>query len=171
MNDNTLFATLAAQLSTEGLEALNLALRFIAGIKEEMLPDQQSSLTQGKTDNAKANSKAQSFRRWLVRQIYEPELRAELVDRIVNLYTSGQASVSEIKETINKARTLKRAFVNSDGMKGKQSMWLTIGAWCKSKYISAGWGWDKTTPRLEPAPAKLRSVEEIVEERLEKERL
>ena len=90
-----------------------------------------------------------AYRGKLVRAIWSPMLRSELVDRIVALKESGVPEY-EITAAIQNAKQEEQA-------SGKP-VWKSVGAWCKQKYITLGVEWIKCAPDTEPKPEPLAPV-------------
>lgn len=115
-------------------------------------------------------AKIKRFRNVVVRKIWEPDLRAELVDRIVDLTVNGFVRPSEVNKIIDKATHRKRLYDETNGAKGTESIWRTIGAWVKQRWQESGRTWTATNKRLEPQPPEQKSVVDAIEERWEQER-
>lgn len=107
--------------------------------------------------------KVQRYRTFIVRKMWEPDLRAELVDRIVELVVNGFVTYQEVDQIIEKAAQRKRRYDDTNGAKGSESMWRTIGAWTKEKWIETGRSWTATNKRLEPRPPEQKSITEVME--------
>lgn len=94
------------------------------------------------------------LRQTIVEDIWESDLRAELVDRCVDLAVSGVVTVAELHKAIQRSKAKNQQFKDSGGLRGSESIWRPLGAWCKRKYEDVGRVWTKTNQRLEPAPPR-----------------
>lgn len=138
-------------------EAVRKSLEYASEYKEERAKIQSDANAPVARDgklppNRFPADKVARLRSLLVRDIWEPDLRAELVDRCVRLVASGVCNGTELKKAIAHAKEKKRAFEESDGKRGSDSLWKPLGVWCKGKYEAAGVAWSKTDKRLEPQP-------------------
>lgn len=159
-------------LSREGMERFSDALALFCEMKDELEGINKTIQSQQPTIQAHpvswSEGKIKSFRSLVVRKIWEPDLRAELVDRIVDLVVNGYVKPDEVGQIVEKAQRRKRQFEETNGVKGCESVWRTIGSWTKERWIQSGRQWTATSKQLEPKPQKPRSVLEIVEEELER---
>ena len=99
---------------------------------------------------------AAKLRRAIVRDVWEPDLRAELVDRCVNLVATKRVTLSELKQAIADAKEKRRQYELTGGKSGAESIWKPLGAWCRGRYEAAGIVWTKTDKLLEPEPPRSR---------------
>lgn len=159
-------------LPEEVVEEVTRGLKFFAALRERYNNATSEQTEQQPTIQARpvswSEGKIKSFRSLVVRKIWEPDLRAELVDRIVDLVVNGYVKPDEVGRIVEKAQRRKRQFEETNGVKGCESVWRTIGSWAKERWIQSGRQWTATSKQLEPKPQKPRSVLEIVEEELER---
>ena len=159
-------------LPEEVVEEITRGLKFFAALRERYNNATSEQTEQQPTIQARPVSwpegKIKSFRSLVARKIWEPDLRAELVDRIVDLVVSGYVRVEEVEKIVEKAQRRKLQFEETNGVKGCESVWRTIGAWTKERWIQSGRQWTATSKQLEPKPQRRRSVLEIAEEELER---
>lgn len=138
------------------------ALQNRTGNKEQPATQQPAPVKEARPLNWPAD-KVQRYRIFLVRKMWETDLRAELVDRIVELVVNGFVTYQEVDQIIEKATQRKRRYDETNGAKGSESMWRTIGAWTKEKWIETGRSWTATNKRLEPRPPEQKSITEVME--------
>lgn len=134
----------------------------------ELTPQQPAPIKQARPLNWPAD-KVQRYRTFIVRKIWEPDLRAELVDRVVELVVNGFVTYQEVDQIIEKAAQRKRRYDDTNGEKGSESMWRTIGAWTKEKWIESGRAWTATNKRLEPKPPEVKPITEVVEPTIQRD--
>lgn len=101
--------------------------------------------------SANANGK---MRANLVSEIWEPELRVELVDRIVAAYDRGWIDAVSLRAAIKRAQDRKSEYDRTNGARGKDAVWKTLASWCKGIYETNGYEWRATASALEPRPQK-----------------
>lgn len=99
--------------------------------------------------SAKENGK---MRANLVAEIWEPELRVELVDRIVAAYDRGWIDAVSLRAAIKRAQDRKSEYDRTNGARGKDAVWKTLASWCKGIYETNGYEWRATASALEPRP-------------------
>ena len=159
-------------LTREGMERFSDALALFYEMKDELEGINQTVQAQQPTIQARpvswSEGKIKSFRSLVARKIWEPDLRSELVDRIVDLVVSGYVRVEEVEKIVEKAQRRKLQFEETNGVKGCESVWRTIGSWTKERWIQSGRQWTATSKQLEPQPHRQRSPLEIAEEQLER---
>lgn len=100
----------------------------------------------------------QRFRRLLVRDLYEPGLHAELLDRAVLAFASRIVTSREIEMAVRKAKEDRALFERSNGFRGSSTLWRSFALSVKTWYDEAGYFWTPTRNRREPAPRR-REVE------------
>lgn len=103
-------------------------------------------------------ARIERLRRAVVQEIWEPDLRSELVDRCVKLVATGIVTASELRQAIALAKEKRRIYEETGGLRGSESAWKPLGAWCKEKFENAGVVWTKTDKRLEPKPNSPKPV-------------
>lgn len=106
------------------------------------------------------DSQLASFRAKLVNQIWESDLRADLVDRIVFAYDGGYFDVPTLRSAIRRAKSRKADYERSNGLKGKDAIWKTLASWLKGVYESHGVEWTPTASALEPRPEAPAALDE-----------
>ena len=116
-----------------------------------------------------AENKA-ALRRHIVKGIWAPDLKAELVDRLILLMESHTIRGYELNAAIQDAQYKYEQFKTTQGAKGSSAVWKPVAYWAKQKYESAGVRWDKCSGAQEPplpkeAPPELRTAtpEEVAE--------
>ena len=100
----------------------------------------------------------QRFRRLLVRELYEPGLHAELLDRAVLAFAARIVTSREIETAVRKAKEDRALFERSNGFRGTSTLWRSFALSVKTWYDEAGYFWTPTRNRREPAPER-REVE------------
>lgn len=100
----------------------------------------------------------QRFRRLLVRELYEPGLHAELLDRAVLAFAARIVTSREIETAVRKAKEDRALFDRSNGFRGSSTLWRSFALSVKTWYDEAGYFWTPTRNRREPAPER-REVE------------
>lgn len=100
----------------------------------------------------------QRFRRLLVRELYEPGLHAELLDRAVLAFAARIVTSREIETAVRKAKEDRALFKRSNGFRGSSTLWRSFALSVKTWYDEAGYFWTPTRNRREPAPER-REVE------------
>ncbi|MBR0225298.1 MAG: hypothetical protein IJL92_04485 [Thermoguttaceae bacterium] len=154
-----IFDTLFDKLTPTDKAALTAALGWFASIEREYSQKENAAV-----DERKASSEEKPFqtdyaaklRRAIVRDVWEPDLRAELVDRCVNLVATKRVTLSELKKAIAEAKEKRRQYELTGGKSGAESIWKPLGAWCRGRYEAEGLVWTKTDKLLEPEPPRLR---------------
>jgi len=152
MNTETMIG-LYRQLPSETQSACAFALKLFTSLN-------QSSASSRWTPSAPPTSRARTltperrsrFRAWLVSKVWEPDLRSELVDRIVFAYEQGFVDASEVKAAVRNALDRKLDHERTGGNKGKDAIWKTLASWCKSVFETHGVEWTATASVLEPRP-------------------
>lgn len=100
----------------------------------------------------------QRFRRLLVRELYEPGLHAELLDRAVLAFAARIVTSREVESAVRKAKEDRALFERSNGFRGSSTLWRSFALSVKTWYDEAGYFWTPTRNRREPAPVR-REVE------------
>ncbi|MBQ9813531.1 MAG: hypothetical protein IJM54_09495 [Thermoguttaceae bacterium] len=93
--------------------------------------------------------KARSFRDWLLRDLYEPGLHADLIDRTICAVWKKYVGLNEVKIAIREAQEEKRVREATNGYKGAKTLWQTFCLRVKSWYDEAGVRWTPTSFRRE----------------------
>lgn len=100
----------------------------------------------------------QRFRRLLVRELYEPGLHAELLDRAVLAFAARIVTSREVESAVRKAKEDRTLFERSNGFRGSSTLWRSFALSVKTWFDEAGYFWTPTRNRREPAPER-REVE------------
>ena len=96
----------------------------------------------------------QRFRRLLVRDLYEPGLHAELLDRAVLAFAARIVTSREVESAVRKAKEDRALFERSNGFRGSSTLWRSFALSVKTWFDEAGYFWTPTRNRREPAPAR-----------------
>ena len=99
-----------------------------------------------------ATPKAQRLRARIVREIYEPGLHADLVDRAVLAVVMGIATPAELRAAINQSKDEKRLMEQTNGYRGRRAIWQTFALIVKSWFDAEGICWTRTSLKREPKP-------------------
>ena len=100
----------------------------------------------------------QRFRRLLVRDLYEPGLHSDLLDRAVLAFAARIVTSREVESAVRKAKEDRALFERSNGFRGSSTLWRSFALSVKTWYDEAGYFWTPTRNRREPAPER-REVE------------
>lgn len=98
-------------------------------------------------------AKNDDLRAYIVGRVWTGDLRAELVDRIVDAVTSGMTSQSELTRKIDEALRACTRYKETNGRGGTRAPWIVLTAWLKRVYAANGRVWEPTAAALEPRPA------------------
>lgn len=111
-----------------------------------------------------------ALRRHIVKGIWAPDLKAELVDRLILLMESHTIRAYELNAAIQDAQYKHEQFKTTQGAKGTSAVWKPVAYWAKQKYENAGVRWDKCTgapepplPKEEPPELRAATPEEVAE--------
>lgn len=96
----------------------------------------------------------EKYRAALVAQIWSDDLRAELVDRVVDLVANGDALGAEVDDEIRRANYAVNLYKETDGARGIKAHWVAFTAFCKRKYSATGRVWTVPESKLEPQPTR-----------------
>ena len=96
--------------------------------------------------------KVKKLRTKLAREIYEPGIHSELIDRAVAAVVKKLATVEELRAAVNRAKDDKRLLATTNGFRGVTSLWRSFALSVKNWYDEAGYAWTPTSNRREPAP-------------------
>ena len=99
-----------------------------------------------------ATPKAQRLRARIVREIYEPGLHSDLVDRAVLAVVMGLATPAELRAAINQSKDEKRLMEQTNGYRGRRAIWQTFALIVKSWFDAEGFYWTRTSLKREPKP-------------------
>lgn len=153
------FQTLPKSVQSDTLGGLKAFAAFAAEYKG-LEPAPEKSIEEKKyleTTAPMPKSQRAKFRDKIVRDIWSPELRSELVDRILLLVESKTATTREVGAAIKNAKAKSEAY----------DVWKPVASWCKQKFEDAGAEWAPCAPGLEPQPeaeantARAASPEEV----------
>lgn len=101
---------------------------------------------------------ASKLRAQLVAQIWEPDLRRELVDRVVVAFDRNWIDAATLKAAIAQAKDKKREYER--GGAGADSIWKPIASWIKGVFEANGVRWTPTASAVEPRPRRRREKRE-----------
>ena len=96
--------------------------------------------------------KVKKLRTKLAREIYEPGIHSELIDRAVVAVVKKLATVEELRAAVNRAKDDKRLLATTNGFRGVTTRWRSFARSVKNWYDEAGYTWTPTSNRREPAP-------------------
>lgn len=96
--------------------------------------------------------KVKKLRTKLAREIYEPGIHSELIDRAVVAVVKKLATVEELRAAVNRAKDDKRLLATTNGFRGVTTLWRSFALSVKNWYDEAGYTWTPTSNRREPAP-------------------
>ena len=155
---------------TRELILINKQIKQKFSVSEKPEPQQEQRKTidaladdfAAKTESADA----QRLRAKLARDIYEPGIHAQLIDRAVLAVAAGIATCKELKAAVNAAKENLRLYKVTNGFKGAATLWRSFALSVKSWYDAAGFAWTATDWRREPQPKPLFDLAAI-ERRLE----
>lgn len=99
-----------------------------------------------------ATPKAQRLRARIVREIYEPGLHSDLVDRAVLAVVMGLATPAELRAAIQQSKNEKRLLEQTNGYRGRRAIWQTFALIVKSWFDAEGFYWTRTSLKREPKP-------------------
>lgn len=99
-----------------------------------------------------ATPKAQRLRARIVRDIYEPGLHSDLVDRAVLAVVMGLATPAELRAAIQQSKDEKRLMEQTNGYRGRRAIWQTFALIVKSWFDAEGFYWTRTSLKREPKP-------------------
>ena len=97
----------------------------------------------------------------IVSDIWEPDLRSELVDRVVYAVSTKLVDSTTLKIVIDKAIAAKKEYADTGGRRGKDSNWTTLATWLKGVYEQNQIKWTSTKGAVEPRPRQ-RSVADLL---------
>lgn len=94
----------------------------------------------------------------IVSKIWEPDLRRELVDRIVYAFDHNWIDAATLKAAISKAKAAKNDYERSQGAVGRDSVWKSLGCWIKGVFSANGERWTPTGSAVEPRPVPKKAA-------------
>lgn len=94
----------------------------------------------------------------LVREIYEPTLHADLVDRAVAALRLRYVTPKEFRAAINESKDVCRQHEATRGYKGKYRIWETFALRVKGWFDAVGVQWEQTSFRREQAPSVPQAI-------------
>ena len=97
--------------------------------------------------------KAARLRDKLARDLWEVNLKAELLDRAIELYKAGVVTAEEIRAAVAKADDERAAYEKTG--RGVNAKWKSFAAAVKGWYNRAGWMWSPCLGPSEPKPRPL----------------
>lgn len=92
------------------------------------------------------------FRARLVRNIWAPDLRSELVERVIGIVEARFVIPHDVTLAVKKANSEKKVYDETNGAQGVAAAWISIASWCKGVYATNGYEWTPCSPNLEPSP-------------------
>lgn len=130
------------------------AFRYISDLG--LAPTPAASATPTDLTHHLTADKEAALREKVVSEIWEPDLRSELVDRIVAVVSSRLVDAITLKAVIRKAIAEKDEYDRTDGKRGKSAYWKTLAIWLKGVYEQNGLKWTSTKGAVEPRPKQPR---------------
>lgn len=149
---------LLCQLSPEGRRSFFPALEWMASFERHYLaaeareraPERESAISVAVPE---ANEETAKIRADIVAQIWEPDLRAALVDRIVAAVVNGWIDEPTLKAAVKKAKDAVAEYERSGGQRGRDSIWKSLAVWIKGVFETNGVEWSATRSAIEPRPS------------------
>ena len=92
------------------------------------------------------------FRARLVRNIWAPDLRSELVERVIGIVEARFVVAHDVTLAVKKANSEKKVYDETNGAQGVAAAWISITSWCKNIYATNGYEWTSCAPSVEPSP-------------------
>ncbi len=131
------------------------------------IPTSATLSTQSESSRRLTDDQRAQLHEKIVRNIWEPELYVELVDRIVELVDCNVVSLNELSGAVLLAKSKKALWEASNGEKGRE-MWSFLGTWCKKNWERSGRTWTKCSGATERKPEEIKSesIASKVERRL-----
>lgn len=145
------FDALPIDARTSIIASLNWLLAFERNYQNEGSPVEPAARTVVPVDVARDKDSAK-YRAEIVAKIWEPDLRSELVDRIVAAIAAGWTDKKSAKAAIKKAVDARNEYDRSGGTRGKDSVWKPLATWLKGVFESNGVEWTPTASAIEPRP-------------------
>lgn len=106
------------------------------------------------------DDKVRRLRQAISRDVYEPGLHADLVDRAATAIVQKIATPNELKAAIRQAKENLRIQEITNGTKGKNTLWRTLALFVKAWFDEAGYIWTPTANRREKSPFRNETQEE-----------
>ena len=106
------------------------------------------------------DEKVRRLRQAISRDVYEPGLHADLVDRAATAIVQKIATANELKAAIRQAKENRRIQEITNGTKGKNTLWRTLALFVKAWFDEAGYIWTPTANRREKSPFRTETQEE-----------
>lgn len=149
---------LLGQLSPEGRRSFFPAIEWFAAFERNYRASETQRCEAPAQDDQsivpeEAREEAAKTRDEIVAQIWEPDLRSDLVDRIVYARVSGWIDQPTIKAAIKKALDSRAEYERSGGQRGRDAVWKALAVWIKGVYESNNVAWTPTRSAIEPRPS------------------
>lgn len=149
---------LLGQLSPEGRRSFVPALEWLLAFERNYrAADAQRYAAPAPVDqiavSPAASEEAAKTRAEIVAQVWEPDLRSDLVDRIVLARVNGWIDQPTIKAAIKKALDARAEYERSGGQRGRDAAWKSLAVWIKGVYESNNAAWTPTRSAIEPRPS------------------
>lgn len=106
------------------------------------------------------DEKVRRLRQAISRDVYEPGLHADLVDRAATAIVQKIATANELKAAIRQAKENRRIQEITNGTKGKNTLWRTLALFVKAWFDEAGYIWTPTANRREKSPFRNETPEQ-----------
>ena len=106
------------------------------------------------------DDKVRRLRQAISRDVYEPGLHADLVDRAATAIVQKIATTNELKAAIRQAKENVRIQEITNGTKGKNTLWRTLALYVKAWFDEAGYIWTPTANRREKSPFRTETPEQ-----------
>ena len=162
-SQNSTFESAQSTSYTRELILINKQIKQKISASEKEPEPQQRKTIDALADDFAAKTE---LRAKLARDIYEPGIHAQLIDRAVLAVAAGIATCKELKAAVNAAKENLRLYKVTNGFKGAATLWRSFALSVKSWYDAAGFAWTATDWRREPQPKPLFDLAAI-ERRLE----
>ena len=107
-----------------------------------------------------SDDKIRRLRQTISREVYEPGLHADLIDRATAAIVQKFATIPELKAAIRSAKEERRLQDVSNGFRGKPTIWRTFALFVKSWFDDAGFRWTPTANRREKSPFRVETEEQ-----------
>ena len=115
-------------------------------------PEQKKTISALAAETATDSEFFCRFRRLLVRDLYEPGLHAELIDRAVLAFAAHLVTSKEVERAVRRAKEERAVYDATKGLRGVPALWRSFALSVKAWFDEAGFAWTPTALRREPAP-------------------
>lgn len=155
-NNKAEFSRLFGALAPQSRAALYFSLRLNA-----LLGNLATAPSAENADDAPAPAPSlltkrakEALRRRLVVALWDPQLKAELVDRVVDLRDRGAISDEEIEAAVRLAKQETELYERTNGARGVASKWRSFASSVRGWYERTGASWSPCLGASEPRPPK-----------------